>query len=121
MTASISVLFIIIVLTLISGYGDARGFYHASKIWQDNKIVWAELIKSAIGFGVGVNSYWAVLRYLRLAGIRSPELQTILWFGVTSIGVALLSRDFLNWSIEEKIIGLLVITGIGWLLVQTNS
>jgi hypothetical protein len=115
-------LFIIIsVVTILSGLGDSRGFIHASRIWQDSGIVWAELWKSALGFGSGISLYWIVLKYMRSAGIVSPELQTTIWFAVTLLGVALVSGQFFQWHITEQVVGVGVLIGITWLLVRTGG
>jgi len=45
---------LLIVLTLISGVADAQGFVHAANIWQGGKLIWPEVLKSALGFGIGI-------------------------------------------------------------------
>ena len=112
---------VIIVLTLLSGVGDAYGFTHAALVWQNGRLVWGELARSALGFAVGIGLYWVVLRFMTAAGIVAPELQTIAWFGVTLIGVGLLSGRFLVWARLDQLVALLVLAGIGWLLVRTGG
>lgn len=87
---------IIIVLTVLSGIGDSQGFVHAAKVWVNDKLVWNELGKSALGFAVGISLYWIVIKYMNTAGIAAPEIQTILWFSITILGVAILSRNFFS-------------------------
>ena len=112
---------VIIVLTLLSGVGDAFGFTHAARVWQGGRLVWAEVARSAAGFAVGIGLYWLVLKYMIAAGIVSPEIQTIAWFGVTLIGVAVLSGKFLGWALLDQFVAVLVLAGIGWLLVRTGG
>lgn len=111
----------IIVLTLLSGVGDAYGFTHAALVWQNGRLVWGELARSAAGFAIGISLYWVVLRFMAAAGIVAPEVQTIAWFGVTLIGVGVLSGKFLSWAWLDQAVAVAVLTGIGWLLVRTGE
>ncbi len=49
-----SIIVLLIALTLISGLADAQGFVHASNVWLNGKLVWLEVIKSTLGFGIGL-------------------------------------------------------------------
>lgn len=117
---SISLILIIGILTVISGYSDAQGFLHASNIWHKGEIVWDELGKSALGFAGGIISYWIVIKFLQQAGIVLPEIQTIGWFAVTIIGIALISGKFANWQTIDQIVAILVVFGLGWLLLRVG-
>jgi hypothetical protein len=121
MSQNLPTLFIILVLTILSGVFDAQGFVHASKVWDGAKLVPSELGKSAAGFAVGIAMYWISVRYLNRIGSFTPEFQTLLWFGVTLIGVAVASRRFLSWSTIDQAVGFAVLVGIGWLFVRTGS
>jgi len=112
---------LIIVLTLFSGVADAQGFIHASTAWVDGKVIWAEGLKSLLGFGIGAICYILVTNYLKQVGIVSAEIQTIVWFTVTIIGVALFNGKILHWHIIDQIIALAVIGGVAWLLVRTGG
>lgn len=112
---------LVILITLISGWGDAQGFVHASKIWEGRKIVRQEVYKSALGFGVGIGMYWISLRFIQNLKILSPEVQTISWFSVTMVGVALLSGQFLHWRRTDQIVAVAVLFGIAWLLVRAAN
>jgi hypothetical protein len=112
---------LIIGLTTLSALGDALGFVHAANIWREGQLVWKELAKSAFGFGFGITMYWIVIRFLQQVGVVSAEIQTILWFGVTIIGVALISRKFFAWQTIDQAIAVLVYVGIGWLLLRTGG
>lgn len=121
MFEKINPLLLIGLMTVLSGLADAQGFLHASRIWQNGNAVWSEIGKSALGFAVGISIYWLVLKFMSEAGIVSPEIQTVTWFGVTLIGVALASGGFLKWNILDQGIAVLVLAGIGWLLFRTNG
>lgn len=81
--------------------------------------MWFELIKSAIGFGIGISLYWIIIRYLPRLGIAaSTEVQTLGWFSVTMIGIALSSGELAKWNLTDKFIAVLVILGLGWLMFR---
>ena len=117
----IILIILIVVLTLFSGVADAQGFIHASTAWVDGKVIWAEGLKSLLGFGIGAVCYILVTNYLKQVGIVSAEIQTIIWFTVTIIGVALFNRKILHWQIIDQIVALAVIGGVAWLLVRTGG
>jgi len=108
-------------LTLISGLGDSYGFVHATGAWRGGALVGSELARSAIGFVVGIMSYWLVVRYLGALGVRSVTLQTLGWFAVTIVGVAVVSGDIARWSPVNKVVGVAVVAGVGWLLVAART
>ena len=110
----------IVIITLISGIGDSRGFIHAANIWRQGALAVDELGKSALGFSIGISAYWVAVKYLTELGILSPEIQTLIWFGITIIGVALISGRFLQWETIDQVIAVIVILGITWLLFRTN-
>lgn len=112
--------FAIVILSIVAGFGDAFGFTHAARVWDNGKLIWSELAKSALGFTVGISSYWMVIRYLNNYGFNSASLQTIIWFTVTIIGVAILSGDFVKWSILNKSVAVAVLFGIGWLMLNES-
>ena len=107
-------------LTLLSGVGDAYGFVHASRIWRLDTVRWDELGRSAIGFGFGMSMQWLAIRYLQQVGVTVAEVQTVVWFAVTMIGMALLSRSFLEWAAADRIVAAVVVCGLGWLVVRTG-
>jgi hypothetical protein len=112
---------LIIALTIVSGLSDAQGAIHAAKIWQDGNLVWDELGKSALGFGIGIFVYWIVIRFMKELGIVAPEVQAVLWFGVMMIGVALFNGAFFRWQRLEQVIAVVVLLGIGWLSFRTGA
>lgn len=112
---------LIIAVTLVSGVADAQGFIHAARIWQDGKLVWSELGKSAIGFVAGIGMYWLSLRYMKALGVVTPEVQTLIWFGVTLVGVAIISGRAFKWPLLDQGVAVAVLVGIGWLIFRTNG
>ncbi len=115
------ILFAVLVffLTILSGYFDSRGFLHASDMWNNGQVVWPELLKSAAGFGIGILLYWLVIRYLPKLGIAaSTEIQTLGWFSVTMIGIAMSSGEFIKWNLPEKAVAAFLLVGLGWLMFR---
>jgi len=108
-------------LTLASGIGDSYGFIHATQAWNGGTLVGSELARSAFGFTVGIATYWLVVRCLEALGIQSVTVQTLGWFAVTIVGVALVSGDIARWSPIDKAIGVAVVAGVGWLLVDAGT
>jgi hypothetical protein len=108
-------------LTLASGLGDAQGFIHAARMWQDGRLVWRELLASALGFGVGIGSYWISVRDLVRAGVVSAEIQTLIWFGVTIVGVAVVNGRFRAWPAGDQAVAAGVLLGLGWLVLRTGG
>lgn len=113
-------LLFIIGLTLVSGIGDSQGFIHAAKMWRSGALILSDLGKSALGFSVGIGSYWLAAKYLNEFGVLAPETQTLIWFGVTMVGVAFISGKFLQWQPIDQIIAVVVLLGIAWLLFRAG-
>jgi hypothetical protein len=111
---------LIIGITLVSGFGDSQGFIHAAKMWRGVALIASELGKSALGFSVGIGSYWLAAKYLTEFGVLSPETQTLIWFGVTIAGVAFASGKFLQWRTIDQIIAVVVLLGVAWLLFRAG-
>lgn len=111
---------IVLFLTILSGYFDSQGFVHASNIW-DNKgrVLWNELIHSALGFIVGILLYWLVIRFLPYLEIaKSTETQTLGWFITAMIGIALSTGDLFQWEPLDRAVSVVVIVGLAWLLFR---
>jgi hypothetical protein len=82
---------------------------------------WADLGKSALGWGVGITLYMVSLRYMARLGVTSAEIQTAVWFAMTIIGVVIFSGKFFSWPRLEQIVAVLVLVGLGWLLVRMGE
>lgn len=114
-------LVIIVALTILSGVSDAQGVIHAARVWRDGRLIWREVLFSALGFGSGISLYWVVVRYMQMVGINAPEIQTLIWFGVMLLGVALISGAFFRWHWTDQVIGVAVLLGIVWLSIRTGE
>jgi hypothetical protein len=110
-----------IVFTILSGLGDAQGFIHASKIWDNGKLILKEVGKSSLGYAIGIILFWIALRFLNELGVTSSGMQTIIWFAATIIGVALIGGDFYRWSTIDKGLSIVVVALMGLLMYRTGS
>lgn len=117
----VKLLLLILGMTVVSGIVDSLGFVHATRVWQNDHIAWAEVGKSASWFAVGMSVNWLKVRYVNAWGVVSPEVQTMLWFSVTIVGIAMLSGAFFQWRTVDQMIALFVLFGVGWLLFRTNG
>jgi hypothetical protein len=109
---------LIAVFTALAGLGDAKGFIHASRVWQDGSFMWMEAGKCAAAFTFGMAMYWLSLWKLAGHGVVAVEIQTLFWFVATIVGVALLSGRIASWPLTDQAVAACVLTGIGWLLYR---
>ncbi len=116
-----SSLMLVVVLLLLCGAGDALGFVYAGKAWQSGRFVWSEGFKAAISFQFGMVMYLLTLRELAHHGVMSTEIQTMVWFGATIIGVAIVSGQLLRWQAIDQLVAIVVLAGIGWLACRTGA
>lgn len=112
---------LVVLFILLSGVGDALGFVYSGRVWHEGQFVWTEAIKAALSFQLGAGAFWVALRYLKLLGVVAPEMQTMLWFGATIVGVALISGRFAGWHVTDQLVAAGVLLGIGWLLYRTGA
>jgi hypothetical protein len=112
---------IVLVLIVLSGFADSLGFVYASKVWQKDTLSWIDLGKSALGWWIGITLYVISLRFMARMGVTSAEIQTIVWFAMTIIGVVIFSGKFFSWPRLEQMIAVLVLVGLGWLLARTGE
>jgi len=111
----------VIVLTLLCGLGDALGFIHAGRVWQEGHFAWNQALKSALGFQFGVLMYLLALRELHQWGVVAAETQTLVWFGATICGVAVMSGQLWRWHVSDQLVAACVLSGIGWLACRTGG
>jgi hypothetical protein len=86
-----------------------------------DQLSWPDLGKSALGFWTGITLYVLALKFMARMGVTSAEIQTIVWFTMTIIGVVIFSGKFLSWPRLEQAVAVLVLMGLGWLLARTGE
>ncbi len=110
---------LILCFTLASGVCDSFAFTYSSRMWQDGRLLWGVASKAGASFAIGITLYWVAVRYLAEAGIVMPEVQTLIWFTVTIVGVAIIGGHVASWRLVDQIVGVNVIASIAWLIVRT--
>jgi hypothetical protein len=117
-----------IVLSLVtslfmiaSGVLDSLAFTYSAGIWREGKLIWSEAAKAGLAFSLGITMYWGGLRYLAAFGVSMPEIQTLLWFATTIIGVTVLGGRFLQWPALDQFIAINGLASLGWLIVRTST
>ncbi len=107
--------------TIASGVFDALAFTYSARMWHGDRLVWSETAKAAGSFAIGVTMYWGAVRYLSEAGVVTAEIQTLVWFGVTILGVAVLGGRFFHWQLLEQLAAVNVFVSLGWLVSRSAA
>jgi hypothetical protein len=120
-TINLRSVLMIAAFTLLSGLGDAFGFICASRVWVEGRFVWVEALKCIAGFQFGMIMYWLALWKLSAHGIISVEIQTLFWFVITIVGVALLNGRVFGWPALDQAVAGGVLMGLAWLMYRGAS
>ena len=110
----------IVVLTVLSGLADPHGFVRTARAFQHSDIISADLAQAVIFFGLGLITYFFAVRELMVLGIDAPEIHMLFWFGVTIVGLAVLSGRVSSWPGVDQVVGGLVVLGICWLIFRVD-
>jgi hypothetical protein len=97
------------------------GMASMTRLWDDGRLIPAELGRSSVGFALGITTYWIVIRFLDQLGVHSVAIQTVGWFGATLVSDAVVTGEFRDWGPANQIVALGVALGIGWLMVTTGT
>ncbi|MFL6548990.1 MAG: hypothetical protein ACJ8OJ_09870 [Povalibacter sp.] len=106
-------------ITALSAYFDAKGFVYAAQSWRSGSIVATTSLLSLINFIGGVTLYILSIGFQQRLGVQSAAMQSMFWFAMTVVGIAILDSTITDWSIAQRTVGAVVTVGIGWLLVST--
>jgi hypothetical protein len=101
-----------------AGWGDAFGFIHAAKIWNGSIVVPTEVARSAAWFTFGIVQYWLALYWARRLGIMSAGVQTLLWFTVTIVGVAIGTGEVGRWHTVDQLLAAALVVGMAVFAVR---
>ena len=107
--------------TIAAGMLDSLAFTYSASMWNGGKLVWAQATRAAVAFSLGITMYWFAIRYLGEAGIVLPEIQTLIWFTVTIVGVIVLGGRFTAWPILDQIVAVNILVSLGWLIMRTSA
>lgn len=108
----------VVALCVVSGLADSQGFVYAAQIWRDNEVAWAALGRSSVGFAVGIASYLVSIRFMNRIGLATADLQYLVWFLITLIGVGAASGSVRRWTAADFVVGIVVVAGLCWLTVK---
>ena len=120
-TLNITSVLLIVAFTLLSGLGDAAGFVYASRVWSEGRFVTMEALKCIAGFQFGMLMYWCALWKLSAHGIVAVEIQTLFWFVVTIVGVAIINGRVLAWPLADQLVAGGILAGVMWLMYRGAS
>lgn len=112
---------LIVGFTVAAGLLDSLAFSHSAVMWKGGKLVWGEASRAAGSFALGIAMYWGAIRYLGEAGVVLPEIQTLIWFTVTIVGVTVLGGRFIHWPLVDQLVAVNVLVGLGWLITRTSE
>lgn len=104
-----------------AGVLDSLAFTYSAGVWKGGRLIWAAATKAAASFALGIAMYWGAIRYLGEAGVVLPEIQTLIWFSVTIIGVTILGGRFVHWPVLDQIVAANVLVSLGWLITRTSA
>ncbi len=119
--APLRLLLLITGFLIASGIFDALAFTYSARMWDGAGLVWSETAKAAGSFIVGITMYWGAVRYLPEVGVVTPEIQTLVWFVVTILGVAVLGGRFFHWQLLEQLAAVNVFVSLGWLVSRSAA
>jgi hypothetical protein len=120
LVVNVVAIFLLVAALTASGFGDARGFVHASRIWSGG-FAPVEIARSAGWFAVGVGSYWTALYGADRVGIVSPQVQVLLWFVVTVVGVAAITGELREWNDTDKVLAVALVSLLLILLIRREG
>ena len=112
---------LIVAFTVASAVFDALGLTQAAQVWHGGHWNGAVAAKSAGSFMVGITMYWGAVRFLNEAGIVTAELQTLLWLGVTIVGVGVLGGRFFQWPLLDQVLAANVLASLAWLISRAGA
>ncbi|MGH8285878.1 MAG: hypothetical protein ACRETT_08940 [Steroidobacteraceae bacterium] len=112
---------LVVVLTLLSGFMDARGFVYAARAWPEGRLDGRLALASMVAFFAGLSLYIVSVRFMQSFGLHAVALQAALWFVVTAIGVAAMDGSVLNWTRAQQFVAVGIIAGLGWLIATTST
>ena len=112
---------LIIGFTIAAGVLDALAFTYSASMWQGGRLVWDDASRAAVSFALGITMYWGATRYLGEAGVVLPEIQTLIWFAATVVGVTVIGGRFVHWPLLDQVVAVNVLLSLGWLIARTSA
>jgi hypothetical protein len=113
--------FLVLLLTILSGVMDARGFVYAGRAWPDGHLDWTAVGQSLLAFFAGISLYIGAVRFMQTMGLNAVALQSGIWFVATAIGIAALDGSVAQWSRSQQAVALVVMLGLAWLIASAHE
>ena len=113
--------FLVLLLTVLSGVMDARGFVYAGRAWPDGQLDWTAVGQSLLAFIAGISLYIGAVRFMQTMGLNAVALQSGIWFVATAIGIAALDGTVTQWTRPQQAVALVVIGGLTWLITTSHE
>jgi|SRR5688572_23493469 hypothetical protein len=112
---------LVLVLTILSGLMDARGFVYAARAWPEGRLDAKLATASMLAFFGGLSLYIVSVRFMQAFGLHGVALQSALWFVVTAVGVAAMDGSVIAWTRAQQIVALGLVAGLAWLIATTSA
>jgi hypothetical protein len=113
--------FLVLLLTVLSGVMDARGFVYAGRAWPEGQLDWAAVGQSLLAFFAGISLYIGAVRFMQAMGLNAVALQSGIWFVATAIGIAALDGSVTQWGRPQQAVALIVMGGLAWLIATAHQ
>jgi hypothetical protein len=112
---------LVLVLTILSGLMDARGFVYAARAWPDGRLDAKLASASMLAFFGGLSLYIISVRFMQSFGLHGVALQSALWFVVTAVGIAAMDGSVGSWTRAQQVVAVGLVAGLAWLIATTSS
>ena len=113
--------FFVLLLTVLSGVMDARGFVYAGRAWPGGNLSWTAVGQSLLAFVAGISLYIGAVRFMQSMGLNAVALQSGIWFVATAIGIAALDGSVVQWTRLQQAVALAVMLGLAWLIATAHE
>jgi len=113
--------FLVLLLTVLSGVMDARGFVYAGRAWPGGTLDWTAVGQSLLAFVAGISLYIGAVRFMQSMGLNAVALQSGIWFVATAIGIAALDGSVVQWTRLQQAVALAVMLGLAWLIATAHE
>ena len=113
--------FFVLLLTVLSGVMDARGFVYAGRAWPGGTLDWTAVGQSLLAFFAGISLYIGAVRFMQSMGLNAVALQSGIWFVATAIGIAALDGSLVQWTRPQQAVALAVMLGLAWLIATAQE
>lgn len=112
---------LVLILTVMSGVMDARGFVYAGRAWPQGNIDWTAIGQSLLAFFAGISLYIGAVRFMQAMGLNAVALQSGIWFVATAIGIAALDGTVMQWTRIQQGVAVAIMIGLTWLIMTAHE